>query len=37
MRLGTDPDEDIILKLIEIFAERVADRGGSVTLVKFGK
>lgn len=28
-------DKDLILKLIEIFAERVADKGGSVTLVEF--
>jgi hypothetical protein len=28
-------DKDLIIKLIEIFAERVADKGGSVTLVEF--
>lgn len=28
-------DKDLIMKLIEIFAERVADKGGSVTLVEF--
>lgn len=28
-------DKDLILNLIKIFAERVADKGGSVTLVEF--
>jgi len=28
-------DKGLIIKLIEIFAERVADKGGSVTLVEF--